>query len=161
MNRRAFLAAGAVSVAGLSGCLGMGGGSGDSKHKSEEGNDTKEVDEHSSIPLAPLSDTHEWYKERRREVRGRTGEKAVQDVAHQGGGTEYGTRRPVQGDPVDSWSKDQKIVCYCGCPHHLSSIRAATLLDKGYKNVFVIDEGFWAWHERGYPISGKIRRTSR
>lgn len=29
------------------------------------------------------------------------------------------------------WPKDDRIVCYCGCPHHLSSIRGSQLIDDG------------------------------
>ncbi|WP_435153559.1 rhodanese-like domain-containing protein [Haladaptatus sp. DFWS20] len=150
MNRRTFLAAGAVSVTGLSGCLGLGGGSG----KTEEG--YKTVEQYGEqVPLAPLSDTYEWYKQdeaRFVDARG----KQQYDTSH----IKDAVLSPApdglaQNDPVASWSKDQKIVCYCGCPHHLSSMRAGKLIKNGYNNVYVIDEGYWEWHEKGYPIRGQ------
>lgn len=57
-------------------------------------------------------------------------------------------------DPVADWPTDEPIVCYCGCPHHLSGLRAATLLEQGYEQVYVIDEGFWEWQDRNYPLAG-------
>lgn len=154
MNRRTFLAAGAVSAVGLSGCLGLGGGSGGSKHKSEEGYDTKEQDG-VYVPLAPLSDTHEWYKNDSAKFADARGRKQYTTSHIKGAALSTAPDGLSKDDPVASWSKDQKIVCYCGCPHHLSSMRAATLLNNGYTNVYVIDEGFWAWHEKGYPVSGE------
>ena len=52
-------------------------------------------------------------------------------------------------DLVAEWPKDDRIVCYRGCPRYLSSIRASNLM----ANVYVIDEGFWEWHERDYPMA--------
>lgn len=57
-------------------------------------------------------------------------------------------------DAPNSWPKDDRIICYCRCPHHLSSLRAADLIEKGYSEVYAIDEGFDAWLDRGYPVAG-------
>ena len=57
-------------------------------------------------------------------------------------------------DPIDDWPLTDRIVCYCGCPHHLSSLRAASLIGEGYEDVYVIDEGFWEWYDRDYPMAG-------
>jgi 3-mercaptopyruvate sulfurtransferase SseA len=46
-------------------------------------------------------------------------------------------------------------VTYCGCPHHLSSIRAAGFQKAGYDNVYAIDEGFFEWADRGLPMAGQ------
>ncbi|WP_227354587.1 rhodanese-like domain-containing protein [Haladaptatus salinisoli] len=151
MNRRRFLAAGAVSVAGLSGCLGLGGGPGS---KSEEGFET--VSQYGQqVPLAPLSVTHKWYKQdKARFVDARTERQYV--ISHiRGAVLSPAPNGQKKNDPVASWPKDQRIVCYCGCPHHLSSMRAGKLLQNGYENVYVIDEGYWAWHEKGYPVKGR------
>jgi len=56
---------------------------------------------------------------------------------------------------VKRWGKGDRIVCYCGCPHHLSSIRASQLIDGGYENVYVIDEGFFEWQDLDYPVTGE------
>jgi rhodanese-related sulfurtransferase len=151
MNRRTFLAAGAVSVAGLSGCLGLGGGSGS---KSEEGFETKKQNGE-QVPLAPLSVTHKWYKQDKAKFVDARGKKQYEMSHIRGAVLSPAPNGQSKNDPVASWPKDQRIVCYCGCPHHLSSMRAAQLLKNGYENVYVIDEGFWAWHEKGYPIKGQ------
>lgn len=57
-------------------------------------------------------------------------------------------------DPTKKWPKNDRIVTYCGCPLHLSSLRAASLLDSGFTNVYVLQEGFWEWHDRNLPLSG-------
>lgn len=58
------------------------------------------------------------------------------------------------GGGIDGWPTDERIVTYCGCPHHLSSLRAAGLSKSGYGNVYVIDEGFGEWSDQGYPMAG-------
>ena len=57
-------------------------------------------------------------------------------------------------DPVTDWPTDDRIVSYCGCPHHLSSLRAAELQADGFQEVFVLNEGYWEWNNRGYPRAG-------
>lgn len=58
------------------------------------------------------------------------------------------------GGGIDGWPPDERIVAYCGCPHHLSSVRAAGLQKAGYEEVYVIDEGFIEWADREYPMAG-------
>ena len=115
--------------------------------------DTKTVDGH-DVPLAPFQAVYYWYAR---------GEARFADAR---GSTSYGNSHiygavlsPApdgrENDPVIDWPKGDRIVCYCGCPHHLSSMRAASLMDDGYEEVYVIDEGFWdGWYNRGYPIAG-------
>lgn len=50
------------------------------------------------------------------------------------------------------FKKDQKLVLYCGCPHHLSGLSAEELKKKGYPDVSVIDEGYFGWKALKYPI---------
>jgi rhodanese-related sulfurtransferase len=178
MNRRAFLAAGAVSAVGLSGCLGLGGGSGSSSYPMpEDGNvdgyppefddkpkkmsfDPSSFDTKSEggekVPLAPIELVHNWYMRGEARIADARGTKQYK-TSHIYGAVlspASGISGAPDRDPVENWPKSDRIVCYCGCPHHLSSIRASALMQKGYENVFVIDEGFWAWHKAGYPIRG-------
>ncbi|WP_049970737.1 rhodanese-like domain-containing protein [Haladaptatus cibarius] len=159
MNRRRFLAASVVSVAGLSGCLGLGGESGGSNPQSEEGYDTEEQ-YGQNVPLAPLSDVYEWFQQddgRFVDARRQT----QYDTSHiEGAVLSPAPDGQSKNDPVASWSKDERIICYCGCPHHLSSMRAGKLMQNGYENVYVIDEGYWEWHEKGYPITGQNTEAS-
>lgn len=174
MNRRRYLAAAGAGLAGFAGCL---GGPGENDSSADPGDDdpndgyppafestptqrtvtpasfsTATVDG-VDVPLAPIDVTHYWYKTgNARFVDARGPEQydrshiygAVLSPAPDGGTT----------DPVTDWPKEDRIVCYCGCPHHLSAQRAASLLNNGYERVFVIDEGFWEWKERGYPMAG-------
>jgi rhodanese-related sulfurtransferase len=129
----------------------------------DEAPDEREIDPSSfgtvtrdgvEVPLAPVDVAHYWYRRgETRMVDARGVEQydtshvhgAVLSPAGQGGS---------DGDLVVEWPEGDRIVCYCGCPHHLSSIRAAALVDAGYEEVYVIDEGFWEWHGRDYPMAG-------
>ena len=56
---------------------------------------------------------------------------------------------------------DTPIVTYCGCPHHLAGLAADQLIAWGYRNVRVLHEGFWYWHEQRYPLAtARIRHTA-
>lgn len=119
--------------------------------KSFSGNDADGV----VVPLVPIDAAFYWYWNREArfaDARARGGFEhshifgAVSSPAPAGGDGD---------DPVSDWPKDEPIVCYCGCPHHLSGLRAATLLEAGYERVYVIDEGFWEWQDRNYPLAGE------
>ncbi|MFN8577278.1 MAG: rhodanese-like domain-containing protein [Candidatus Sericytochromatia bacterium] len=59
---------------------------------------------------------------------------------------------PITAALVMGIEKNAKIITYCGCPHHLSSIAAEQLTQMGYKDVHVLDEGFWYWKDHKYPL---------
>lgn len=48
--------------------------------------------------------------------------------------------------------KDRWVVTYCGCPHAEAEQAARALLSKGYTKVKVIDEGFFGWTDKGWPV---------
>ncbi len=48
------------------------------------------------------------------------------------------------------------IVCYCGCPHAESDAAAEVLKAAGFPNVRVINEGYHAWKDRGYPVRAGV-----
>lgn len=50
------------------------------------------------------------------------------------------------------WPRDQLIVAYCGCPHSMSAEAAGIMRRRGFSNVYVLNEGFYYWKEKGYPI---------
>ena len=60
---------------------------------------------------------------------------------------------PIVAENVKDIPKESEIVTYCGCPHHLSSIGAEHLTNLGYKDVKVLDEGFWFWKDHKYPMT--------
>ncbi len=50
--------------------------------------------------------------------------------------------------------KDKPVVFYCACPHHLSEIAASKAELFGFKEVYIINEGFFGWRDKGYPTEG-------
>ena len=58
-------------------------------------------------------------------------------------------------DPITAWPKPDRIVCYCACPNHMSSLRAASLLSAGYEEVYAIEEGYTEWQNREFPMAGE------
>ncbi len=108
------------------------------------------------VKLVPIDIAYNWYKRREARFADARGVKQY-ETSHIYGAvlsSAPGITGAPKRDPVTNWPKDDRVVCYCGCPHHLSSIRAAALMDNGYSDVYVIDEGFWEWHSRDYPIRG-------
>ena len=59
---------------------------------------------------------------------------------------------PMDAKNLVNIPKDAHIITYCGCPHHLSSIAAEQLSKMGYKDVHVLDEGYWYWKDHKYPL---------
>jgi cytochrome c oxidase cbb3-type subunit 3/ubiquinol-cytochrome c reductase cytochrome c subunit len=44
------------------------------------------------------------------------------------------------------------IIAYCACPHHASGVVVDELRKRGFKNTAVLDEGVFAWQNKGYPV---------
>ena len=181
-NRRTFLAAtGTAALAGTAGCLGIMGGNkiqgpkkGDNlpadpnpadgfppefEQKPEERNiDTSSYgtvrESGVDVPLAPIKDVYYWYARSEARFVDARSERVFQDSHIYGAVLSPAPEGFPQGDPVADWPQDDLIVAYCACPHHLSSMRASTLIQNGYENVFVIDEGFREWVANNYPIAG-------
>ena len=55
------------------------------------------------------------------------------------------------GEYVDWFDPDVWVVAYCACPHAESGVAADALKDAGFTKVTVINEGYDAWVEDGYP----------
>lgn len=51
--------------------------------------------------------------------------------------------------------KDKWVITYCGCPHAEAEEAARRLMKAGYTKVKVIDEGFYAWVDKGWPLEKK------
>lgn len=166
MRRRQFLAAsaaaGVVSIAGCSGdseSVSDGNGYGpkpdtvpEKRSINTDSYKTQTV-KGVEVPLAPIKDVFYWYQ--RQEARMADARGADQyKKSHITGAALSTAPDGVKNDPVSEWSTDERIVTYCACPHHLSGLRAASLLKNGYKEVYALDEGFMAWLNRNYPVSG-------
>lgn len=110
------------------------------------------------VPLLPTDVAYDWY---------RTQEARFVDARSQGQYESSHVLRAVLSpapegletdDPPEAWPQSDRIITYCGCPHHLSSERAATLMQNGYEAVFALDEGFDEWYQREYPM-GSVEET--
>jgi cytochrome c oxidase cbb3-type subunit 3/ubiquinol-cytochrome c reductase cytochrome c subunit len=53
---------------------------------------------------------------------------------------------------IDELPKDVWIINYCGCPHAVSGQSFDTLEAAGFGQIAVLDEGYYEWVARGYPI---------
>ncbi|QLH82113.1 rhodanese-like domain-containing protein [Halosimplex pelagicum] len=174
MKRRAFLAAAGGSIAFSAGCL----SSASSTEMDPQDPDWSEsevglapdpievperdVDESrfkdyqtegTTIKLIPLDVAYYWYNTRKaRFVDTRVREQY--DAVHIKGAAHSPAPEGGNDDPLDGVSKQDRIVAYCTCPHHLSGIRTANLLDNGYSGPYALDPGFDPWVNEGYPIGG-------
>lgn len=178
MDRRTFLATAGTATAGFAGCIGPQAESDQEAGSTPETvtNETngypddsvvtatpeeRDVDTASfetittdgeEISLVPVDVAYHWY---------RAGEARFVDARGEG---QYDRSRitgavlsPANGDGNDAtalWPESDRVVTYCGCPHHLSSMRAAAFVSNGHGEVYAIDEGFYEWRDQGYPVSG-------
>ncbi|ELY78953.1 rhodanese-like domain-containing protein [Natrinema pallidum] len=166
MNRRQFLAVGSTaSVTAVVGCLGGGGdnegdgyGPGSESEPEERSIDPSSYETQTfdgvDVPLAPIDDVYYWYQRQEARVADARGADQYEKAHIAGAALSTAPPYTPDDDPVADWSKDQRIVTYCGCPHHLSGLRAGKLIENGYENVYALDEGFNAWVDRGYPLEG-------
>jgi len=105
-----------------------------------------------TVTLASIDAVHYWF--RRREARFVDARSSTQyEQSHILGAVNSPANTNID-EPVAEWPTDDRIVTYCGCPHHLSSVRAAELQSAGYESVSVLDEGFHVWNDQ-YQIAGK------
>jgi cytochrome c oxidase cbb3-type subunit 3/ubiquinol-cytochrome c reductase cytochrome c subunit len=53
---------------------------------------------------------------------------------------------------IDELPRDRFIITYCGCPHAVSGQAADALLEAGFEQVGVLDEGYYFWEAQGWPV---------
>ena len=51
--------------------------------------------------------------------------------------------------------KSGRVILYCDCKTYDIADRAVFLEYRGYRNIFVMPEGYTGWVKRGYPIETK------
>lgn len=106
-----------------------------------------------TVRLAPIDVVRAWY--RRREARFVDARGPGQyERAHVYGAVLSTAQQESAGGGIEAWPTGDRAVTYCGCPHHLSSVRAAGLQKAGFSRVFALDDGFGEWANRGYPMDG-------
>lgn len=106
-----------------------------------------------SVKLAPIDVVETWYRRAEARFVDARGLTQYKD-AHVYGSVLSTAQRESKGGGIAGWPKSDRIVTYCRCPHHLSSLRAAGLQKAGFQRVYAIDEGFGEWAERDYPMGG-------
>ncbi len=55
-------------------------------------------------------------------------------------------------EAIDVMPSDVWIITYCGCPHAISGRALDELRAAGFEKSGILDEGFYVWEDRGYPI---------
>jgi rhodanese-related sulfurtransferase len=53
--------------------------------------------------------------------------------------------------------KTGRVVLYCDCKPYDIADRAVFLEHRGYRNIFIMPEGYQGWVKRGYPIETSRR----
>jgi rhodanese-related sulfurtransferase len=146
-RRTALKALGVAVVGGLAGC------SGGPQAANEYGYETTTTDG-VAVPLVPIADAIQWYNDDAALFADARGRRQF-ETSHIAGAV-FSPAPDGQGgsDPVEQRETDAQIVTYCRCPHHLSSLRAASLISDGYANTYALDEGFGAWLQNNYPVEG-------
>lgn len=141
-RRRLLQVTGASLLTGFAGCLGQG--------SSFEALSVKGT----SVPLVPNDIAYDWYTENKARFADARGKTAYSYAHIKGAVWSPAPTGQPRNDPVEAWSKSTKIVTYCACPHHLSSLRAANLIKQGYENVYALDKGVIPWIKHNRPVAG-------
>lgn len=175
MKRRAFLATAGSTIAVTAGCLSSSDTPElDSKDPDPSVSDVglatnpidvpdRDIDESrfkdyqtqggTTVKLIPLDVAYYWYNtQKARFVDARVHDQY--QAVHIEGAAHSPAPEGGDNDPLNDVDEQDRIVTYCTCPHHLSGIRAANLLDNGYTGPYALDPGFDPWVKQGYQIGG-------
>lgn len=154
MRRRSYLRTTSVVAAlGLAGCLGRGGSNGGNNEAANEFGYPTEKTDGVEVPLVPIEDAYEWHQDGILFADARS--QAAYDRSHVADATHSPAPDGQQpDDPVEALPESTRVVTYCGCPHHLSTMRAASLIEEGYVHTYALDEGFRPWQQGDYPVEG-------
>lgn len=156
MDRRTYLgSAGSFLAVGIAGCLGR---SYDGEAANEFGYETTETAD-VDVPLAPIADVREWHEADAALFVDARGETAYERARIAGAVHSPAPEGTESNDPVADVSTDRRILTYCTCPHHLSTLRAASLIGDDYEHAYALDEGFDPWQDNGYPMAGEDVET--
>ena len=58
-------------------------------------------------------------------------------------------------DRYNEIPKSGRVVLYCECKPYDVADRAVFLEYRGYRNIFIMPEGYSGWTKRGYPLETK------
>lgn len=106
-----------------------------------------------AVRLVPIDVAATWY--RRSAARFVDARGLPQYAASHVYGSVMSTARlESNGGAIEGWNLADRVVTYCGCPHHLSLLRGAGLQKAGHTRVYALDEGYAEWSIRDYPMAG-------
>lgn len=106
-----------------------------------------------NLRMVPLDIARYWYHTRKaRFIDARTA--SQYDESHIAGAVFSPAPSGGDSDPVADWNKNERVVAYCTCPHHLSGIRAGNLIENGFTGAYILGPGMGPWAEEGYPTAG-------
>ena len=152
VGRRDYLkVAGLAAVATLAGCQGENYDGEPANEFDYETTETAGVD----VPLVPIDDALAWHREEEALFADARSLEAYENARIAGAVHSPAREGQEENDPVENRETDTRVVTYCGCPHHLSTLRGASLIGAGYQHTYAIDEGFGPWRENGYPMEGE------
>jgi rhodanese-related sulfurtransferase len=177
MERRAFLATVGSSIAATAGCVSSGSKTTEKKMKAKDPDPSvskvglaknpvdvpkRDIDrsrfkdydvEGTTVKLIPLDIAYYWYNTKKARIVD-TRVRSQYEAVHVEGAAHSPAPKGGKNDPLDEVEKSDRIITYCTCPHHLSTLRAANLLDNGYKGPYALDPGFDPWVKKEYQIAG-------
>ena len=104
------------------------------------------------IPLVPIEVAYDWYRTGSARFVDARSEAAFEAERVTGAVVSPARDGLEENDLTETWDPTERSVTYCGCPHSLSTSRAAGMVMEGHEAVFAIDEGFNPWIEQ-YPTS--------
>lgn len=154
-RRRCLQLAGIGLGIGTSGCL----GGGETTTAANEYDYETTITDGVAVPLVPVADAIEWYQDENVLFADARSQTAFERAHVRDAVLSPAPEGQNDNDPVEERSTETRIVTYCGCPHHLSSLRAASLIAAGYAHTYALDEGFHAWADRGHPVVGSAAGT--
>jgi rhodanese-related sulfurtransferase len=59
---------------------------------------------------------------------------------------------------VSEVPKSGRVILYCDCKPYDAADRAVFLEYRGYRNIFIMPEGYQGWIKRGYPLETAPRK---
>ena len=112
------------------------------------------------VPLVPNEDAVEWFDDPDTVFVDARDETAFENARIEGALLSPAPSGQPEDDPVAELDTDTRIVTYCVCPHHLATLRGATLIREGYVNTYALDDGFAPWQDEGHPVAGEEAEQS-
>ncbi|MHC3381727.1 rhodanese-like domain-containing protein [Haloarcula sp. H-GB5] len=106
-----------------------------------------------NLRMVPLDIARYWYHtQKARFIDTRTASQYQE--SHIAGAVFSPAPNGKENDPVANWDKNERVVAYCTCPHHLSGIRAGNLIEDGFTGAYILGPGMEPWAKKGYPTAG-------